>query len=348
MAEKTSQIIRRPGHAPDSSLLLEEVLRIAPEPCKTYSDFQVHRILTDHPRDYLNYLRAELAAIAAGTARLELPPKQVFTDSNDQGDFRVMPCIVRRAGCARKTVKIVGTNLAQTVVPGQITVGKAFALHAEENFVTHIFDACLLSSARTGACAALAMELLAPCRRSVAVWGAGRVGYYAAFYAASLKGVDRVSLADSIPGRAGQASRLLSRQVPGVEFSAQALEETGTCDVLVLATTSAKPICSPPGPGAGLIVSLGADMDTQHELDPAWAGIADIFVDGEDCLRFGDLAAWLERGLIEQSAPVPMLSLLRHPPASGPGRTRLFVSTGSALLDNLTIGYILDSEPKAQ
>jgi len=85
----------------------------------------------------------------------------LFSDPGDAGDFRVMPCVVRRGGRVRKTIKVVGTNLAQQVVPGQITVGKALALHPVENFVTDLFEACLLSSARTGACAALALDLLA-------------------------------------------------------------------------------------------------------------------------------------------------------------------------------------------
>lgn len=328
----------------DTEVLLRRVLRIAPEPCQTFGDSLVHRLLTESPRDYLDYLRSELAAIASGSSQIELPPKQVFTDPGPPADFRVMPCVVRRGTAARKIVKIVGTNISQQIVPDQITVGKAFALHPRENFVTHIFDACLLSSARTGACAALAVELLAGCRTRVNIVGAGRVGYYTAFYTGLLPGVGRICLSDAVAERAVQTAALLAQQLPQIAISARPFEQMEDCDVLALATTSSRPFCRPPGLGARLVVSLGADMDAQHELDPAWAAAAEIFVDGKDCLRFGDLHAWLQAGLVGPSAVTELMDLLRRPVPPQGSMPRVFVSTGSALFDNLTIGYLLNRE----
>lgn len=320
--------------------MLRRVLRLSPEPCRYFDEAEVHRLLTQRPSDYLAFIRSELQAIAAERADLELPEKQVFNDPGG-GDFRLMPCVVRSRDHARKTIKIVGTNLVQRVVPDQITVGRAFALHPVENFVTHVFEACLLSSARTGACAALAIELLAPRVSRVTIVGAGRVGYYSAFYACALDRVREVVLSDLDLERAALAASLLAQQVPATAFAAQRFDELDGCDVLVLATTSAEPLCRPPGLGAGLIVSLGADTETQRELDPAWARAADIYVDSFDSLRFGDLGAWSAAGLIAPEGLVDLLGLLRNGPRPAPGRQRVFISTGSALLDNLTIGYLL-------
>jgi ornithine cyclodeaminase/alanine dehydrogenase-like protein (mu-crystallin family) len=116
--------------------------------------------------------------------------------------------------------------------------------------------------------------------------------------------------------------------------------------VVVLATTSQVPVISPPGWGANLVVSLGADADSQSELDAAWARCADLYCDTLDSLRFGDLRAWIEAGIVDPAGVADLLAVMRRdPPASD--RPRVFISTGSALLDNLTAGYLLgQAEPR--
>lgn len=322
-------------------IVKERVLRISPEPCAYLDERTVHGLLTDNPLEYYGFVRSELTDIAAGRALLELPPKQIFSDPDSAGDFRVMPCVVRSASGARKTVKLVGTNVLQNVVPGQITVGKVCVIHPLENFVSHIFEACLLSSARTGICAALAVDLLAGVRNRVMVIGAGRVGYYAALYTAALGGVSEILLADIDPGRAAQAADLLSLQFPGMRFKAAACDEVSETDVLILATTSEQPVCSPSLSGARLIISTGADTDFQSELDSSWAGMADLFVDTHDSARFGDLAAWKKAGLISGDELTDLFSVLNSGAPASSGRPRIFISTGSALFDNLTVGYLL-------
>ena len=90
-------------------------------------------------------------------------------------------------------------------------------------------------------------------------------------------------------------------------------------------------------------MSLGADTDFQSELDPAWASVADIFVDTMDSARFGDLGAWLKAGLICEDRLVDLFGVISKG-VERKGRQRVFVSTGSALFDNLTIGYLLERE----
>lgn len=331
----------QPG-VPENDELLRRVLRITPEPFVYFDEFRVHRILTRDPAEYLGFLDQQLRNIARGDARLELPPKQIFHDPLDDADFRVMPCVVRTEGAACKTVKIIGTNTLQERIPDQITVGKAFVIDSRENFVSHVFEACLLSSARTGACAALAIKLLAPARSTLTVIGAGRVGYYAALYAASLGRVEVIRIADRDHARAARTAGLLAVQFCGPRVEAISLASLPDTDVAILATTSREPLCGPPGWGADLIVSLGADTDNQRELAPEWVGLADIFVDTVDSARCGDLAAWQKAGLITQETLVDLFAVLRQgnlPPASRP---RVFISTGSALFDNLSIAYILD------
>lgn len=320
---------------------LPSVLRVQHEPGEYYDDAHIHALLTDRPRDYVAFVRRGLAAIAAGEVEIELPPKQVFSDPGRDSDFRVMPCILRSTHGVRKTVKLVGTNTEQRLLPGQITVGRTFALHPAENFITHTFDACLLSSARTGACAAVAVQLLADHCKTVAIIGAGRVAYYSARYLLALDLADTLYLHDVDPAQATAMAAELDR----AEISGTATIVPGrpaqAVDAVVIATTSGTPVYGLEDTPAATVISLGADTTWQHELDPGLAENAAIYVDTLDSVRYGDLHAWIAAGLVAVEDLVDLLSLLRRGVTQADGRRRLFISTGSALFDNLTVGYLL-------
>ena len=321
------------------------VLRVSREPYRYYTESQVHQLLAARPAEYARFVKNALVAIAGDRMQMVLPPKQVFSDPVTHGDFRVMPCEVRGRGIVTKTVKLIGTNTLQRAVPDQITVGKLLVLDPRENFICAVMEACLLSSARTGVCAALAIDALARDRDEMIVVGSGRVGFYAAMYAVAVAGVKHVVFSDIVPQRAQQAASWLAGRFPRVQWEARALGKNATANVIVLATTSSDPVASPPGWGANLIVSLGADTDTQSELDPRWARQADLYCDTLDSLRFGDLRAWIERGVTDASAVTDLLGIYRARPAPS-GRPRIFISTGSALFDNLTARYLLQAGPK--
>lgn len=319
-----------------------DTVRVHPEPFEYLNERAVHETLVASPHTYLDYLDRSLAGIAAGEIVVEQPPKLVFSDPGSEGDFRVMPCIVRRGSTVRKTVKIVGTNVVQQIVHDQITVGKAFCVDAAENYVTHVIEACLLSSARTGGCAAIALRQLASVRRRITVVGAGRVGCYAAFYAAALGNVEEISFVDILHERAEAAATLATNvfKSPTV-FRARGHGAALNADAVILATTARTAVLRPIDTAAPLVISTGADSAHQHELAPEWGSVADVYVDTIDGLRVGDLLAWVQNGIIQPSCVVDLLSLYREGPRPGTA-PRLFISTGSALFDNLTISYILD------
>lgn len=320
--------------------LLWNVLRIHPEPCVYLDDKSVHEVLAGEPADYLAWIEGRLMDIAVGRCTIELPSKQIFSDGAGLGDFRLMPCVVRDERSVLKTVKLVGTNIVQRKVPDQITVGKAFCLDADENFVTHIIDACLLSSARTGACAAIAVKRLAAARSRVTIVGGGRVGFYCALYVAALGGVGEIVVQDARAERAEATVALLRTLVPAQIRCAHSAALPDRTDVLVLATNSATPMAAPEDVDAKFVVSVGADSESQRELPSAWAA-GDVYVDTLDSVRVGDLRAWLAEGVITSDQIVDLLGVLRAGPSPSTGRPRIFISTGSALFDNLTIGYLL-------
>lgn len=321
------------------------MLRVSAEPFSYFTEGRVHRSLTARPAEYARFVKKGLQAIAAGGARLTLPPKQVFPDAATGGDFRVMPCEVRQGGKATKTIKVIGTNTLQRVVRDQITVGKLLVLDPAENYVSAVMEACLLSSARTGCCGALAIDALARKRDTMVVIGSGRVGLYAALYAAAFARVRKVVFCDVVAGRAAQAARWLAGRLPRMHCEARSLDAISAADIVVIATTSNAPVVRPPAWGANLVVSLGADIDTQSELDPAWARRSDLYCDTLDSLRFGDLRAWIEARALRAGRVRDLLDVYRRPPRLTE-RPRVFVSTGSALLDNLTARYLLRLRPR--
>jgi ornithine cyclodeaminase/alanine dehydrogenase-like protein (mu-crystallin family) len=322
--------------------VLGKILRIHPEPCEYVPELAVHEALTAKPFEYLTFLESRIEDIAQGRAILELPRKQIFTDAD--GDFRVMPCIYRQGPKTLKVVKIIGTNLVQSDVPDQVTVGRALRLHPKENYVTHIFEACLLSSARTGAVAALATKKLAASRQRIRIVGAGRVGYYAGLYLAQLPSVEEITFSDSKPERAEAVAQALGKAQPnGVKFRAKGSSRPKSEEVLILATTSDKPLFGEMDTDASLVVSVGADTETQRELDSSWPRVSKVYVDTLDSAKVGDIRAWLAEGAIRETELTDFVTFFHEGTGTFPVGRRVFVSSGSALFDNLSIGYFLES-----
>lgn len=315
-----------------------EVLRVHQEPYESFDDNAVHGALTADPSGFVRFAEERLQAVASGDAAVELPAKQLFHDPDGGGDFRVMPCVMRHGRSVTKTVKIVGTNIAQRRLPDQITVGKAFLLDPAENYISHFFDACLLSSARTGLVAAIAARKLAPHAATAGIIGAGRVGYYAGLYLGAI-GMRAISFFDAKPRRAELAASALRDHVDGHAVAAD-LQRCLASDVVVLATTSRTAILGPPDTAARVVISLGADSDQQSELADTWVGEAGVLVDGPDTYLVGDVHRWVDRGLLERSRIRELLDLYRAK-AIPTARRLLFVSTGSALMDNIAIQFVL-------
>ena len=317
------------------------VLRVSNEPYSYFTESQIHAALIDQPQQYLSHLRNCLESIAEETARLNLPAKKIFTDIDTDGDFRVMPCVIEYPDRTVKTVKLVGTNTLQQVIPDQITVGKAFMINEKENFISHIFEGCLLSSARTGACAALAAERLGKDSRKLVIIGAGRVGYYSALYISTLLPVNEILIHDLDDQRARECAEQLASQLIDCDVSASQAMPDESCDILVLATTSQTSIYQHNSTPARLVISLGADTDNQHEVNQYWATRAKLYVDTLDSQRYGDLREWLNAGLITSLDLTDLFTVIRKGINEKTEQPRLFISTGTALFDNMTIDYLV-------
>lgn len=321
------------------SVRLAELLRIHKEPCVCFNDWQIHGLLTQNPVEYLDAIFAGLQAVASGVAVVDMPPKMLFADPGVRSDFRVMPCVVRYADRVRKTVKIIGTNWPRQIVPGEISVGKAFALHETENFIEAEFAGCILSSARTGACVATALRLLRPDAVSLAIVGAGRVGFYAALYVAASAGITQIKFCDINTSRAEIAAVELAKVYPKIDVCTCSLDVAHQAEVVVLATDSESSVFGSALGKPSLVISVGADTGWQRELNASVLDYYAVYVDTYDSCVVGDMRAFQELGLLEKKTYVDLMMLLKG--GVQPRVPAIFISTGSALFDNLTIDYLL-------
>lgn len=329
--------------------MVDNILRYKDEPVKTLTDAQVHRILTKSPEEYIISLLNQLKTIVMTEPvrkGIVNPPKQIFTDKNTRGDFRLMPCITQSVDSIRpfKTVKIVGTNHEQSVIQDKITVGKALVLHHTDNYVTHIIDACALSSARTGAIVCIAALLLELTHKNITIVGCGRVGYYSALYLCSLTNAEHIKLYDTNQERAVELQAALSTKFPYNKFEVVSSIQD-EADVMVVATDSPWEFVSPHNTKARTVISAGADEVGQRELTIDWIHEADIYAESDDCIRYGDMHAWMKKMRFEYMNLFELLvsGPLKLNEESDSSRRQVFITTGNSLMDNLTLRYILNA-----
>ncbi len=173
--------------------------------------------------------------------------------------------------------------------------------------------------------------------------GPGRVAYYAARYIAALGGVDELIFSDAQPARAMAMAETLNQLFHGrPRCEALANGHLPETDVLMFATTSTRPVSKAGDVRTKLIVSVGADTEEQHELAESWVTAGDLYVDCLDSARVGDVRAWVAAGLVQETQLTDLLGLLRRGAKPTNGHPVIFISTGSALFDNLTLAYLLD------
>ena len=67
-----------------------------------------------------------------------------------------------------------------------------------------------------------------------------------------------------------------------------------------------------------------------------------------DSLNYGDLRQWVRAGRVSAHELTELLTLIREGCQAPVEQRRLFISTGSALFDNVTIGYLLARSGQGQ
>ncbi|MFF8234681.1 ornithine cyclodeaminase family protein [Streptomyces caelestis] len=178
-----------------------------------------------------------------------------------------------------------------------------------------LLDSAFVTAWRTGLSAALATDLLSPAgTRAVGIIGAGAQADMTLRGLTRLRTVERVVIHDADDGRAHRRAEVWQRAGLACQVVGSAREVARTCDSVVTATWSRRPLLHLPDvrPGSH-ITSLGADEPGKVELDAGLLRHARVIVDDLDLamtsgalgsagLRREDAAAVLGR-IIDGTVP---------------------------------------------
>ena len=285
-----------------------------------YTDQQIENHLGHRLYEYLDYLKARIAAIRSTEdhAWAVVEPKIVYDDPlSEFGDVRPMTCFTDLV----KIVKVISTNPYRKKDPC-VSVGATLLLDQEENFPVAIFDAPVLSAMRTAAMATLAVEWIRPNFESMHIVGCdGRVGSHIADFL--VRRFER-------PWELTMTDKRRNTTTKDVTYHEE---------VVILATDSRKPIVDKNNCGARLIVSVGADTHFNHEIDPSLLlnPQNSVYADIMEARSVGDLEGWGQ--IVDMIFRGDLFTMLNHlEQGLEPG---IFISVGSPLMDALTIEYLV-------
>jgi ornithine cyclodeaminase len=147
-----------------------------------------------------------------------------------------------------------------------------------------LLDSAFVTAWRTGLSAALATDLLSPAgARAVGIIGAGAQADMTLRGLIRLRTVERVVIHDADDGRAHRMAGVWQRAGLACQVVGSAREVAQSCDSVVTATWSRRPLLRLPDvrPGSH-ITSLGADEPGKVELDAGLLRHARVIVDDLD------------------------------------------------------------------
>ena len=328
--------------------LVRQVLRLGEEPCLYFKESEIHDILFSEGVRFMDELKRFYGLWHKKPEMVEMPPKKIFVTRGVAGDVRVMPCVVKGPGKRLiKAVKVIGTDIEQTIVKDKISVGKALLIHPKDNFVEAIFDVGALTSFRTAAATVLAHHYLAgPGGGKAGIIGAGRIGFYTLQLLHQWSGVREVLVEDPNSEHLARYLRAARCVFPKLKIREGLLSDLCTeCGSIFLATTTRKPILSETNASqVGFISSIGADSNSQSELDPSILKDRRIFTDSKTSIHFADLKRWQDKGLVREGDLTELLEI------AGQKREKhhktLFISTGIALHDALVCQFLFENLKK--
>ncbi|TBA08212.1 ornithine cyclodeaminase family protein [Rhizobium ruizarguesonis] len=279
---------------------------------------------------------------ALGEDRAVQPPQTLSLLGDARGDFITYPGVLTERS-------VFGVKLSPYIVTDDRPIVTAWTLlmSSKTGAPLALVDASRLTTERTGATSALAIDYLArPDACRLAIIGSGDVAWAHFRHAYPLRSWREVrlfspSLAESVDGK----GRWLDQPV---EITRSAEDCVRNADVVILATSSAKPVIDAVWLGGDtLVTSISTNAVQAHEVSPAFLNEAQVYCDdrrttpgsaGEMQLASsqhgwdkasirGDLA-----GLATGTCPLPV-----------PGRPIFFRSIGLGLEDIAIVEAILSA-----
>jgi L-arginine dehydrogenase len=142
-------------------------------------------------------------------------------------------------------------------------------------------DAGELTTARTAATTAVAVEALAPERAiRLAMIGSGPVARAHLHYVKGLRDWQRIAVFSPSLAADADVQAQLRAQDPRVEISASLEDAVAEADVVMLCTSSAGPVLDPRSLGKpALVTSISTNAPRAHEVPPQALGEMDVYCD---------------------------------------------------------------------
>lgn len=318
---------------------LKSLLRLNDEPYIYINEIDSHNILMQHCHEFMESLLDFYMQWNIHEADIQLPLKQVFTDSTTSGDFRVMPCLIEHKGL--KFVKVIGTNEEETKIKDKISVGKALLIDYYDNFVYALLDVCALSSFRTAAISVLAMRLTGYTPENTALVGSGRIGFYTAYILHNWMGISSFRVTDTNKQNYENFVNLSKHYLPDVSVTYMPLESLlSTSDAVFLSTTSTSSLLNRLNSShISFVSSVGADADNLSEIDASLLQTHRLLTDSTQSMGLGDMKKWSDAGLLK-SKPTELKDFIHEKCNNYTKNHFLFISTGIAIQDAIISKFI--------
>lgn len=271
--------------------------------------------------DVQQAMRSMFSGLAAGTA--VQPAQQLVEFPNAAGDFINYLGVLADAG-------VYGVKTSPYIVRAQGPLITAWTLLMSMTTGQPLLlcDAGTLTTARTAATTAVAVDALAPKQaRRLAVIGSGAVARAHVQYVKGLREWQSIGIYSPRLAQQTDAQRRELQQLdPRLQLFTSLEEATRDADVIMLCTSSAGPVLDPDSLAQpALITSISTNAPRAHEVPPQSLANMDVYCDyrattptsaGEMCLASeqhywdralirGDLAE-----LLSEQAPLPDYS--RH------------------------------------
>jgi ornithine cyclodeaminase len=221
-----------------------------------------------------------------------------------------------------------------TVAPGNPAVGRPriqgtyLLFDAETLTPLATLDGPALTTVRTAAVSALAVDVLAPASASrLVVFGTGP---QARGHIAAIRAVRPVSSV-VVVGRSGAAAFASS-----VDGRVGSPADVAEADVVVCATTSRMPVFDGTLlPAGAMVVAVGSHEPDAREVDDVVVGASTVVVEARAAAlrEAGEVVQAVTAGVLEPSTLVGLADVVRRTVVVEPGRPVLFKSVGMAWED---------------
>jgi alanine dehydrogenase len=266
-------------------------------------------------------------------------PVRMVLPIGDQKVFGVMPAYVRVQGVVgAKLVSVFGTNAALNLPTHLATI---LLFSPNTGALVSVMDGRVITEMRTAAVSAVsARELARDDARTLAIIGSG------AQARSHLEALERVFELEEIrvwsrtpDHQMAFITEMESTTDTKIVGSNSAQEAVYHADLIVLATSSAEPVIQNEWVASGAhVISVGACLPHQREMDPALIRRSRLFVDSRAAalVQSGDVVMGIQQGHFAPSAILGELGEVLTGNIEGrrtPGDITIFKSLGLAVED---------------